>query len=62
MALIIYSVYCQKQGPTDKYQKAAWNDTSVGPNEVEGLELSEYTLKEGTQRFGEMGVLQQTVR
>lgn len=40
------------------YQKVAWNVTSVDTNEAKGLELPEYTLKEGIQGLGEIGVLE----
>lgn len=62
VALIIYLVGSQKPGPKDEYKKVGWNNVSVNPNEVEGPELHEYTIQEGIQRLGEMGVLEWIIR
>ena len=39
-------------------RKLGWNDTGVGANEIERLELSRYTLKERNSELREMGVLE----
>lgn len=55
LTLIICLVDRQKLDPKDELSESC---TSVDSNEAEGLELPEYTRKEGIQGLGEIGVLE----